>query len=77
MVEEEFEKLWLFLQHTRDGWTDTNIALANCPDDWSLCSAVVSARNNKKHQIIGLLFDKEETIKIRDALSAIINDMGE
>ena len=73
-MKKKFEKLWLFLKNTID-YDEANIAIANCPDDWSLCSMVISAWYKSNQRFVVIQMDKKETIKIRDALSAVINDM--
>ena len=73
MRKKEFEKLWLYLKNTN--YKDANIALANCPDNWNLCSIVASATAEGSKPFIHLIMSKEETIKVRDALTKIIRHM--
>ena len=72
-MEKEFEKLWLTLKNTHYDLVD--IAIANCPDDWSFCSIVVSAIHQQESKFVHITVNREEAEKIRDAISKVIEDM--
>ena len=72
--EKQFEKIWLFL-HNCEYYDEVNIAIANAPNDWSICSFIISSWLDSKNKFMALQLDKEEATKIRDALSAVIDDM--
>ncbi len=71
--EKEFEKIWLFLKNTC--YDEANVAIANCPNDWSMCSFVMSAWHRGKQRFAALDMDRGETVRIRDALTSVIDDM--
>ena len=71
--KDNFEKIYLLLKNTP--YEESDVAIANCPDNWSLCSFNISAWHGYKNKFIHLLMNKEETTKIRDALTSVIEDM--
>jgi len=73
MKEKEFEKLWMTLKNTNYELAD--IAIANCPDDWSFCSIIISAIHEKGSSFVHAITNREEAEKIRDAISKVIEDM--
>lgn len=72
--EKEFEKIWLFLKNCMY-YDEVNIAIANVPSDWSVCSVVISGWKDKENKFMSLQLSREEVEKIRDAMSAVIADM--
>jgi len=71
MKKKPFEKIYLQTVEKKSA-----IAIANCPDNWALCSFVAHIwLNNGREDFARLLLNKEETVKIRDALTKVIRDM--
>lgn len=68
--EGEFEKAWLFLS---DG--KSNIAIANCPDDWSLCSLVMSSHGYGAPGISRVMLTESELGEVIEALQRVKVDM--
>ena len=74
-TKKEFEKLWLYLKDKNFSYS--NIAVANCPDNWNRCSIVAyGVYENGTDRFISLIVNKEEALQIRDALTQVIRDMN-
>ena len=54
-MEKDFEKINLRLNNTIR-CDMSSMAIANCPDDWNVCSIIASSLFDNKHDFVGLFF---------------------
>lgn len=73
MKKKQFEKL--FLQIESGHFSNGSVAIANCLENWKLCSLAIHKWSGKQDSFAHIFTTKEETIKIRDALTKVIHDM--
>lgn len=75
ITTQNFEKIWLDLKNCVY-YDNANCAIANCPNNWNFCSFIIHVWGKNLDKFIALQMNKEETIKIRDALTKVVDDMG-
>lgn len=72
--KKEFEKLFMNFGDKR--YLLADIAIANCPDDWTKCSFVLSTHRNDHHGFVHVFIDQPELDRIIEALQKVKEDMA-
>lgn len=71
--KKEFEKLFIYLGDQQ--YSSADIAIANCPDDWTTCSFIVSTHRGSLHGFVKLLMNESEVDQVIEALQKVKVDM--